>query len=151
MTLNIPCITATFKNENEAELYIREWKNDLYIGTVNFAQKTVTINNNYCDRFDKYEICLSLADDSVIRYYLSDKGFISVLEREFRDCFDRLYRFNFKAQGKYEVHEMGDDIIIEVYDDEREADDRACYFTEYDPDNEKYEVIVRGNPYERYN
>ena len=149
MDLRLPYIVAEFKNSNEAELFLHEWKINKYIGTINFSTCTVSINNYYCDRFEKYEICLALADDSVIHYYLRDKDLIS--EREFRDYFDRLYHFYFKAQGKYEIHAIGDDLIIEVYDDEQEAEDRASYFTEYDPDGEKYEVIVRGNPYERYN
>ena len=151
MDLRLPYITAEFKNKNEAELFLHEWKIDTYIGTINFDTQTVTIDNNYCDRFEKFEICLTLADDAVVRYYFSDRVNISLLEREFKNYFDRLYRFSFKAMGKYEIHAIGDDIIVEVYDNEQEAGNRASYLSEIDPDGDKYEVIVRGNPYEPFN
>ena len=144
MDLRLPYIKVSIKSTSEAELYLREWKDDVYVGIIDFSTRTVIIDNLYCDRFDKYEICLAIADDPILHYYLGLHG-------EFRDYFDKLYRFSFKAEGTYEVRLMGSDFPIEVYNDEREADNRASYFTETDPDGDKYEVIVRGNPYEQYN
>ena len=46
---------------------------------------------------------------------------------------------------------MGDNLAIEGYNNEQEAEDRASYLSETDPDGDKYEVVVRGNPYEQYN
>lgn len=148
MDLRLPYIAAEFKNKNEAELFLHEWKCKTYLGTINFYTSTVRIDNNYCDRFDKYEICLAIADDEVVRYYLRSEGYYT---DKFEDCFASLYNFKFKALGEYEIHAMSDNLIIEVYDNEQEAEDRANYLTETDPDGDKYEVIVRGNPYERYN
>ena len=151
MNLQLPNIVTTYLNPSEAYIYKHSDYGDTLIGIIDFEMAVVIIHNSYCDNFDKYELCLALADDTDIAGFLYNHGYTVPDSSEFRDRFHALYSFHFKATDKYEIHLMGDNLAIEGYNNEQEAEDRASYLTETDPDGDKYEVIVRGNPYEQYN
>ena len=151
MNLHLPNIITNYCNPSQAYIYEHSDYGDELVGIINFELATVIIHNSNCDDFDKFELCLALADDTDITGFLEIHGYIGPDSSEFRDRFHALYSFNFRVTGKYEIHLMGDNLVIDAFNNEQEAEDRASYLTETDPDGDKYEVIVRGNPYERYN
>ena len=148
----VPCITVVMREGFcvgfQYDMYLDN-KLENHIGIINLNSWEITIDNLWLDELTKLDICLGLAYDSMLAHAIKVRK--DACSDNYEDTFHSLYQCKFKPRGLYEVHLMGDNFPTAIFNNEQEAEDRASYLTETDIDGDKYEVIIRGNPYEQYN